>query len=64
MAVVKISGMSCNHCVMGVKKALAVVPGIENLDVKIGEAKFEGNVDLAKVKEAIEEEGYEVVSVG
>ncbi len=64
MTVVKISGMSCNHCVMGVKKALSAVPGLENLDVKIGEARFEGNADIAKVKEAIEEEGYEVVSVG
>ncbi|MFZ5817614.1 MAG: heavy-metal-associated domain-containing protein [Bacillota bacterium] len=64
MTVVKINGMSCGHCVMGVKKALSAVPGVENLEVQIGSAKFEGNPDLAKVKEAIEEEGYEVVSVG
>jgi copper chaperone len=64
MTTVKINGMSCGHCVMSVKKALSAVPGIENLDVQIGLAKFEGNADIAKVKEAIEEEGYEVVSVG
>jgi copper chaperone len=64
MTTVKINGMSCGHCVMSVKKALSTVPGIENLDVQIGLAKFEGNADIAKVKEAIEEEGYEVVSVG
>lgn len=64
MTTVKISGMSCGHCVMGVKKALSAVPGIENLNVEIGSAKFEGQVDIEAVKNAIEEEGYEVVSVG
>jgi copper chaperone len=61
---VKISGMSCGHCVASVKKALSSVPGIENLEVTIGQATFEGNVDMEAVKNAIEEEGYEVVSVG
>lgn len=61
---VKISGMSCGHCVASVKKALSGVPGIENLEVTIGQATFEGNVDMEAVKNAIEEEGYEVVSVG
>jgi copper chaperone len=63
MTTVKIAGMSCNHCVMGVKKALSAIPGIENLQVEIGAARFEGNVDLEAVKRAIEEEGYEVVEV-
>lgn len=63
MTKVKIAGMSCGHCVMGVKKALSAIPGIENLQVEIGEARFEGNVDLEAVKRAIEEEGYEVVEV-
>lgn len=60
---VKISGMSCGHCVTSVKSALKNIPGIASFDVKIGEAVIEGAVDTAKVKDAIEEEGYEVVSV-
>lgn len=63
MTTVKIAGMSCGHCVMGVKKALSAVPGVQNLEVQIGEAKFEGNPDIEAVKKAIEEEGYEVVTV-
>ena len=63
MTTVKIAGMSCGHCVMGVKKALSAIPGIENLQVEIGEARFEGSVDIEVVKRAIEEEGYEVVEV-
>lgn len=64
MTSIKIAGMSCNHCVMGVKKAISAVPGVENLEVQIGEAKFAGNADIEAVKNAIEEEGYQVVSVG
>ncbi|MBP2017777.1 copper chaperone [Symbiobacterium terraclitae] len=63
MTTVKIAGMSCNHCVMGVKRALSAIPGIENLEVKVGEARFDGNVDLEAVKAAIEDEGYQVISV-
>lgn len=63
MTTVKIAGMSCNHCAMAVRKALEAVPGIRNLELKIGEAKFEGDVNLDAVKAAIEEEGYEVVEV-
>jgi copper chaperone CopZ len=44
---------------MGVKKALANVPGLTTLDVKIGEATVEGPLDAAKT--AIEGAGYDVV---
>ena len=62
----KISGMSCGHCVMSVKNALKNVPGVKTFDVTVGQAVIEAepNLDVSKVKEAIEEEGYEVVSVG
>lgn len=63
---VKITGMTCGHCVAAVKSALQAVPGIKSFDVKIGEATIEsdGALDPAAVKGAIEEEGYAVVSVG
>jgi copper chaperone CopZ len=49
-----------------VKSALQGVSGVKSFDVKIGEATIEseGTLDSAAVKDAIEEEGYEVVSVG
>lgn len=59
----KISGMSCGHCVMGVKRALSTVSGIADMKVEIGSAELTGEFDLEAVKNAIEEEGYEVVSV-
>lgn len=63
---IKIDGMSCGHCVMGVKSALKEVPGIQAMEVQIGTAvlESEAGLDLDLVKKAIEEEGYSVVSVG
>lgn len=62
---IKISGMSCGHCVMGVKGALKSVPGIKEMDVIIGQAVLETaeGFDISKAKAAIEEEGYDVVAV-
>lgn len=62
---VKISGMSCMHCVMSVKNALKTVPGLKNMDVTIGQAvvETEGPVDQKVLKDVIEEEGYEVVAI-
>ncbi|MDA8155619.1 MAG: heavy-metal-associated domain-containing protein [Actinomycetota bacterium] len=61
---IKIGGMSCQHCVMAVKKALAGVDGIQNAQVEIGKAVVE--YDEAKVKpeaveNAIAKAGYKVL---
>lgn len=64
-ATIKIAGMSCGHCVMGVKSALKAVPGITDMQVQVGEAviQFDGALNAEALKEAIAEEGYEVVSI-
>lgn len=36
-----IDGMSCGHCVSGVTRALAVVPGVAVKDVVVGSARIE-----------------------
>jgi copper chaperone len=59
-----IEGMSCNHCVMAVKKNLARF-NPDKLDVKLGSADIEYNESKIKVEDlikAIEEAGYKVVS--
>ena len=65
MAAIKIKGMSCNHCVMAVSKALSEVEGISDVKVDLskGEATFEetGAVDLNTVKDKVKKAGYEVV---
>lgn len=62
-AELKIEGMSCNHCVMAVKKEIMKLP-VENLDVKIGEVtvEFDENlVSLKDIKHSVVEAGYSVV---
>jgi copper chaperone len=63
MAIVKIKGMSCQHCVGAVTKALSALPGISNVQVDLakGEASYEGSVDMEAVKTAISKIGFEVV---
>ena len=64
MTTIKIKGMSCNHCVMAVTKALNAVDGVANVKVSLGasEAAFEEKkpVDMAVVKEKIKKAGFEV----
>lgn len=64
MTTIKIKGMSCNHCVMAVTKALNAVDGVANVKVSLeaGEATFEEKkpVDMAVVKEKIKKAGFEV----
>ena len=62
--VFKIDGMSCQHCVMAVKKEIQKLD-VKNLDVKIGEASVEfdeSKVSEENIKKAIEEAGYIVVN--
>ncbi len=61
--VFKIEGMSCQHCVMAVKKEISKL-NVDNLEVKIGEAKVqfdETKVQPSDIKQAIINAGYSVV---
>jgi len=61
MIQLKIEGMTCGHCVMGVKQALAAVPGVQGtveVDLASGRAKVDGSADAAALIAAVVEEGY------
>jgi copper chaperone len=64
MTSIKIKGMSCQHCVMAVTKALGALDGVKNVkvDLKTGMATFEEvkAVDPKAVAAAIKKAGYEV----
>lgn len=64
MKTIKIKGMSCQHCVKAVKKALEEIDGIAdvNVDLAKGEASFteEHPLDGNIIKEKIQKAGYEV----
>jgi copper chaperone len=60
-----IEGMSCQHCVMRVKKAIDALPGVAKSDVTIGRAVV--SVDDSKVKKeeiiaSVEKAGYKVAN--
>lgn len=61
MVRLKVNGMTCNHCIMAVKKALLQVPGVEGAEVSLeqGEALVKGNPDPQALIRAVEEEGYQ-----
>jgi len=65
MSTVKIKGMSCQHCVASVTKALSEIKGITDVQVNLekGEATFneQSPVDNDTIKEAITKIGFEVV---
>ena len=64
MKTVKVKGMSCQHCVKAVNKALSEIDGIKDIkvDLATGEVSFEEvkPVDMGVVKERIEKAGYEL----
>ena len=57
----KVTGMTCGHCVAAVTKALQEVPGVESADVSLekGQAVVQGAADTGALIEAVKEEGYE-----
>ncbi|WP_410513219.1 copper ion binding protein [Paenibacillus sp. BR2-3] len=62
--VLKVEGMSCGHCVSSVEKAVSNVGAAAKVDLsaKTVAVEFDENkVSLGTIKEAIEDQGYDVV---
>jgi copper chaperone len=60
----KIEGMSCQHCVMRVKKAVSQLTGVSDSQVDVGSAKVtydESKLAVADLNKAVVEAGYKVV---
>ncbi|NWF93638.1 MAG: cytochrome b/b6 domain-containing protein [Syntrophaceae bacterium] len=65
-SIIRVKGMSCQHCVMSVTRALSQLEGIQNVqvDLQSGEVRFENTkaIPSDRIDKAIEEAGYEVIS--
>ena len=63
----KIEGMMCNHCEMHVKKALEAIDGVDTAVVshkdKMATLTLSADVSDAILKNAVEAEGYSVLSI-
>ena len=62
----KISGMTCEHCVNAVTNALNSVDGVVakvDLKSKSAEVSYDREIDEFDLKNAVKEAGYEVLSI-
>ncbi|KDN58118.1 MAG: copper chaperone CopZ [Exiguobacterium sp.] len=62
--VLKVEGMTCNHCKAAVEGALTELEGVESAIVSLQDHRVDvihnDHVSVKKMIEAIEEQGYDV----
>lgn len=61
-----IEGMACGHCAAHVERALNALPGVRakvDLARKAAEVESAGELDEAALRKAVQDAGYEVVSI-
>lgn len=64
--ILKVDGMSCEHCVKAITKAVGALPGIENVSVDLNGKAVTVTYDptqspLDTIKAEIDDQGYEIV---
>ncbi len=58
-----VEGMSCQHCVMRVKKAVEGLAGVTKSDVQVGRVNLafdESKIQKKDIEEAIVKAGYKI----
>ena len=63
---VKIEGMSCQHCVMRINKALNALKGVQatvSLETKSAQLELKKAIDEKLIRSAIEDLGYKVTEI-
>lgn len=61
-----VQGMSCGHCVKAIEGSVGELEGVNQVSVNLEDALVdvsfnESQVSLDRIKETIEEQGYDVV---
>ncbi|WP_243290380.1 copper chaperone CopZ [Bacillus sp. FJAT-47783] len=61
-----VKGMSCNHCVNAVETSVGSLIGVQSVKVQLADEKVkvefdETKVSADKIKDTIEDQGYDVV---
>lgn len=63
-----VTGLTCNHCVMTVSRAVAIVPGVSGVSIDLvphGDSTLHVSSDVAvdstAIESAVEATGYHVV---
>ena len=62
MVEIQVTGMSCQHCVAAVTRALESVPGVTGVrvDLESGLARVQGEAEAAALERAVIDAGYGV----
>lgn len=62
MIEIQVTGMSCQHCVAAVTRALEAVPGVGSVlvDLDSGLARVQGEAEAAALERAVIDAGYGV----
>ena len=59
-------GMTCAHCVMSVSEEVNQISGVQDVSVELATGELtitsDGDVDPTKVREAVEEAGYQLAT--
>ncbi|HNX14461.1 MAG TPA: copper chaperone CopZ [Oscillospiraceae bacterium] len=66
-SIIRVDGMSCEHCVKAVTKAVGALPGIGNVTVDLKGKTVTVDYDpaktpLEKIKTEINDQGYDVIA--
>jgi copper chaperone len=61
----KVTGMSCNHCVNAVEGSVGKLAGVQTVKVHLKEGNVDvefnqSEVSLSTIKETIDDQGYDV----
>ncbi|WP_203248027.1 copper chaperone CopZ [Sporosarcina beigongshangi] len=63
--ILKVEGMSCNHCVNSIETSVGELTGVSAVKVDLSSkevaVEFDGAATLAQIKETIEDQGYDLV---
>ncbi|WP_449280586.1 heavy-metal-associated domain-containing protein [Leucobacter sp.] len=63
----QVTGMTCGHCEMSVREEVSEIAGVEDIQVSARTGRLVvtalGDIDDAKVLDAVEEAGYSAVRV-
>jgi copper chaperone len=63
--ILKVEGMSCNHCVNSIETNVGELAGVSAVKVDLTknevEVEFDNAATLAEIKETIEDQGYDLV---
>ncbi|WP_037585902.1 copper ion binding protein [Stenoxybacter acetivorans] len=65
-SIINVDGMSCEHCVKAITKAVGALHGVSDaavdLNAKTVMVEHDPTLTVDKIKYEIEEQGYEVIS--